>query len=152
MRKNPSYVFLTMRRIYSFKFLGTVGDSHKVKCMKFIKVDLTNHLLSIEKCNAFVERYLRTPLYYPAFLKITVYSDTINWSYVTPFSDFVTKRILLSNLTFNLNARGFQRTFATASAWKQRTLTPPDTWSCPTLRRVCGLMISEFGVSNIPWY
>ena len=40
---------------------------------------------------------------------------------------------LLPNLTFYLIARGFHRTFATDAACQQRTLTPPDTWSCPTL-------------------
>ena len=40
---------------------------------------------------------------------------------------------LLPNLTFYLIARGFHRTFATGAACKQRTLTPPDNWSCPFL-------------------
>ena len=38
---------------------------------------------------------------------------------------------LLPNLTIYLIARGFHRTFATGAACQQRTLTPPDTWSCP---------------------
>ena len=40
---------------------------------------------------------------------------------------------LLPNLTFYLIARSFHRTFATGATCQQRTLTPPDTWSCPTL-------------------
>ena len=40
---------------------------------------------------------------------------------------------LLPNLTFNLIVQGFHRTYATGAACQQRTLTPPDTWSCPTL-------------------
>ena len=36
--------------------------------------------------------------------------------------------------------RGFYRTFATEAAYQQRTLTPPDTWSCPTLGLACVLM------------
>ena len=38
---------------------------------------------------------------------------------------------LLPNLTFYLIVRGFHRTFTTGAACQQRTLTPPDTWSCP---------------------
>ena len=38
---------------------------------------------------------------------------------------------LLPNLTFYLIVQGFHRTYATGAACQQRTLTPPDTWSCP---------------------
>ena len=48
---------------------------------------------------------------------------------------------LLPNLTFYLIARGFHRTFATGAACQQRTLTPPDTWSCPTLGLASVLML-----------
>ena len=37
---------------------------------------------------------------------------------------------LLPNLTFYLIVQGFHRTYATGAACQQRTLTPPDTWSC----------------------
>ena len=47
---------------------------------------------------------------------------------------------LLPNLTFYLIVRGFHRTFATGAACQQRTLTPLDTWSCPTLGLACVLM------------
>ena len=40
---------------------------------------------------------------------------------------------LLPNLTFYLIARGVHRSIITGAACQQRTLTPPDTWSCPTL-------------------
>ena len=40
---------------------------------------------------------------------------------------------LLPNLTFYLITRGFHRSFVTGAAWQQRSLTPPETWSCPTL-------------------
>ena len=69
---------------------------------------------------------------------------------------------LLPNLTYNLIARGFHRTFATGATCQQRTLTPPDTWFCPTLGLVCVLMsrpispelvlYPDFWVSNIPRY
>ena len=69
---------------------------------------------------------------------------------------------LLPNLTFYLIARSFHRTFATGAACQQRTLTPPDTWSCPTLGLASVLMLRpispelvlflDFWVSNIPRY
>ena len=47
---------------------------------------------------------------------------------------------LLPNLTFYLIVQGFHRTYATGAACQQRTLTPPDTWCCPTLGLACVLM------------
>ena len=93
------------------------------------------------------------------------------WPYtVTPSIDqtlhqFLTLLListLLPHLTFYLVVRGFHRTFATGAACPQRTLTPPDTWSCPTLGLACVLMLRpispervlfpDFWVSNIPRY
>ena len=69
---------------------------------------------------------------------------------------------LLPNLTFYLVVQGFHRTYATGAACQQRTLTPPDTWSCPTLGLACVLMsrpISpelvlspDFWILNTPRY
>ena len=69
---------------------------------------------------------------------------------------------LLPNTTFYLIVQGFHRTYATGAACQQRTLTPPDTWSCPNLGLACVLMsrpISpelvlspDFWISNIPRY
>ena len=69
---------------------------------------------------------------------------------------------LLPNLTFFLIVQGFHRTYATGATCQQRTLTPQDTWSCPTLGLACVLMsrpISselvlspDFWISNIPRY
>ena len=64
---------------------------------------------------------------------------------------------LLPNLTFYLIARGIHRTFAKGAACQQRTLTPPDTWSCPTLGLASVLMLKpislvlflDFWVTNI---
>ena len=68
----------------------------------------------------------------------------------------------LPNLTFYLIGQGFHRTYATGAACQQRTLTPPDTWSCPTLGLACVLMSrpisselvlsSDFWISNTPRY
>ena len=69
---------------------------------------------------------------------------------------------LLPNLTFYLIVQGFHRIYATGAACQKRTLTPPDTWSYPTLGLVCVLMsrpISselvlspDFWISNTPRY
>ena len=74
----------------------------------------------------------------------------------------ITDLDLLPNLTFYLIVQGFHRTYATGAACQQRTLTPPDTWSCPTLGLACVLMsrpISpelvlspDFWISNTPRY
>ena len=49
--------------------------------------------------------------------------------------------ITLPNLTFYPIARGFHRIFATGVACQQRTLTPPDTWSCLTFGPESVLML-----------
>ena len=69
---------------------------------------------------------------------------------------------LLPNLTFYLIVQGFHRTYATGAACQQRTLTPPDTWSCPTLGLACVLMSRpifpelvlspDLWISNTPRY
>ena len=65
-------------------------------------------------------------------------------------------------MTFYLIVQDFHRTYATGAACQQRTLTPPDTWFCPSLGLACVLMsrpISpelvlspDFWISNIPRY
>ena len=67
----------------------------------------------------------------------------------------------LPTLTLLLNI-GFHRASATGVACRQGTLTPPDTWSCPTLGLASVLMLRpispelvlflDFWVSNIPRY
>ena len=69
---------------------------------------------------------------------------------------------LFPNLTFYLIVQDFHRTYVTGAACQQRRLTPPDSWSCPTLGLACVLMsrpISpelvlspDFWISNIPRY
>ena len=69
---------------------------------------------------------------------------------------------LLPNLTFYLIVQGFHRTYATGAACQQRTLTPPDTLSCPTLGLACVLMSRpifpelvlspDLWISNTPRY
>ena len=59
---------------------------------------------------------------------------SVNWPYTmtTPYwSNFV------PNSTFYRILSGFHRTFATAVAYRQGTLTPPDTWSRPFGTCIC---------------
>ena len=74
----------------------------------------------------------------------------------------ITDLDLITEFDFYLIVQGFHRTYATGAACQQRTLTPPDTWSCPTLGLACVLMsrpISpelvlspDFWISNTPRY
>ena len=105
-----------------------------------------------------------SPEYYTTFGMMTIYSDTLHWSGITPIFDPITDLDLITefDLTFNLIARGFHRTFATDAACQQRTHTHPDTWSCPTLGLASVLMLRpmspelvlfpDFWVSNILRY
>ena len=103
-----------------------------------------------------------SPEYYTTFWMMTIYRDTLHWSGITPTFDPITIWTLLPNLTFYLIARGFHRTFATGAACQQRTLTPMDTWSCPTLGLASVLMLRpispklvvflDYWLSNIPQY
>ena len=93
---------------------------------------------------------------------MTIYSDTLHWWDITPIFYPLLIWTLLLNLTFYLIVWDFHRTFATGAACQQRTLTPPDTWSCPTLGLAWVLMsrpispelvlFPDFWVSNIPRY
>ena len=122
-------------RIYTKKFFGRNGDLTK-------------------------QYEVPSPEFYTAFWKMTIYSDTLHWWDITPIFDPLLIWTLLPNLI--LIVWGFHRIFATGEPCQQRTLTPPDTWSCPTLGLVCVLMsrpispelvlFPDFWVSNIPRY
>ena len=74
----------------------------------------------------------------------------------------ITDLDLITEFDFLPIVQGFHGTYATGAACQQRTLTPPDTWSCPTLGLACVLMsrpISpelvlspDFWISNTPRY
>ena len=101
-----------------------------------------------------------SPECYTTFWRMTIYSDTLHWWDITQIFDTYLIWTLLPNLTFYLIVWGFHRTFAMDAACQQRTLTPPETWSCPTLGLACVSMsrpispvlglFPDFWVSNIP--
>ena len=80
--------------------------------------------------------------------------------YFSPYKSECNARV--SVCSCSLHWPGFHRTFSTGAACQQRTLTPPDTWSCPTLGLASVLMLRpispelvlflDFWVSNIPRY
>ena len=103
-----------------------------------------------------------SPECYTTFWMMTIYSDTLHWSGITPIFDPITDLDLITEFDFLPIVRGFHRTFATGVACQQRTLTPADTWSCPSLGLASVLMLRpispelvlflDFWVSNIPRY
>ena len=142
----------------------TPGASSSYECFILRAVRLSNKLLG----QGYVKERLRSSLrkFYgryggsyqtiwgPPLPNVTRHSGW--WpSTVTPSIDqalhqFLTLLLILTllpNLTFYLIARGFHRTFATGAACQQRTLTPPDTWSCPTLGLASVLMLRPIS----PW-
>ena len=74
----------------------------------------------------------------------------------------ITDLDLITDFDFYLIVQGFHRTYATGAACQQRTLTPPDTWPCPTLGLACVLMyrpispelvlFPDLWISNTPRY
>ena len=96
---------------------------------------------------------------YTTFWRMTIYRDTLHWWDITPIFGPLLILTVLPILTFYLIVWGFHRTFAMDAAWQQRTLTPPDTWSCTTFGLACVLMsrpelvlFPDFWISNIPRY
>ena len=69
-----------------------------------------------------------------------LYSDTLHWWDITPIFDPLLIWTLLPNLTFYLIVWSYHRIFATGAACQQRTLTPHDTWFCPTFGLACVLI------------
>ena len=59
---------------------------------------------------------------------MTIYNDILNLSDNTPICELITELDFFFT-DFDLIAKF--RTGATDAASQQRTLTPPDTWSCP---------------------
>ena len=91
------------------------------------------------RCGDLIKQYeAPSPEYYMPFLRMTLYSYNLHWSNFFTLLLIVT---LIPNLTFDVIVRCFHRTFATGAACQQRTLTPPNTWSCPTLGIACVLML-----------
>ena len=97
-----------------------------------------------------------------AIWRMNIYSDTLQWWDITSISYPLLIWTLLPNLTFYIILWDFHRLFATGAACHQRTFTPPDTWSCPTLGLAYVLMsrpispelvlFPDLWVSNIPRY
>ena len=118
-----TYAYLLQWDVLLSNFLRVIIDSSDFLFIFF--------LVQLER-----NEYLRTV--YPFKLNKKAYY-TITHGHYTNFWPLLIWT-LLPNLTFYLVVQGFHRTYATGAACQQRTLTPPDTWSCPTLGLACVLM------------
>ena len=122
-----------------------ITSTHLVFCDNLVfkprRVKVAANFISL---GSIIEKRLRRRQYSPAIIERTI-------------------GIVLGPCTdFYLIVWGFDGTFATGAACQQRTLTPPDTWSCPTLGLACVLMsrpispelvlFPDCWVSNIPRY
>ena len=81
--------------------------------------------------------------------------------YIIPVCDIIIGLNIITEFDISPNI-SFHRASATGVACQQGTLTPPDTWSCPTLGLACVLMSKpispelvlspDFWISNTPRY
>ena len=72
-----------------------------------------------------------SPKCYMIFCDMIMYSDTPIGKTFHLIVTLLPNKTLLPFCRHYLIPGGFHRTFATGVARQQRTLTPPDTWSCP---------------------
>ena len=96
-----------------------------------------------------------SPECYTTFWMMTTYS-------VPSIDRTLHQFFTITEFDLYLIVQGFHRTYATGAACQQRTLTPPDTWSCPTLGLACVLMLRpifselvlspDLWISNTPRY
>ena len=71
------------------------------------------------------------------FKFITFSYHILHWTEITLICDPVSEVDLITEFDFYPIAWRFHVTVVNGVAWEQRTYTPPDTWSCPTLGLVC---------------
>ena len=65
------------------------------------------------------------------FLSTIIYSHGLSKPGITSIQYFGTKLDLVTDLDLYTNYRGLRVIFATVVEWRQRALTPPDTWFRP---------------------
>ena len=82
-----------------------------------------------------------SPECYTTFWMMTIYSDTLHWSGITQIFDHITDLDLITEFDFLPNYERFPRNICNGCGCQQRTLTPPDTRSCPTLGLASVLML-----------
>ena len=149
---------------YECFILRAVRLSNKLFGQEYVKERLKSSLRKFYGWYGDLTKQYEVPL--SRMLHDILDDDHIQWHppLIGHYTNFWSLLIwaLLPNSTFYLNVQGFHRTYATGAACQQRTLTPPDTWSCLTLGLACVLMsrsISpelvsspDFWISNTPRY
>ena len=71
------------------------------------------------------------PKYHMDFWDMTMCNDTLNWSDITPICERITELDFITDFDLITKFWRCPLNIATGAASQQRTLTPPDTWSCP---------------------
>ena len=89
--------------------------------------------------DAYSSGHLVLSLWGLAFVLLVETSDILYGLDILPVCDIITGLNIFTESDISPNI-GFLRTSATGVACRQGTLTPPDTWSCPTLGLACVLM------------
>ena len=127
---------------YECFILRAVRLSNKLLGQGYVKERLKSSLRKLYGRYGYLTKQYEVPL--SRMLHDILDDDHIQWHplLIGHYTDFWPLLIwtLLPNLTFYLIVQGFHRTYATGAACQQRTLTPPDTWSCPSLGLACVLM------------
>ena len=124
-------------------FWGLVRLSNKLLGQGYVKERLESSLRKFKGRYGDLTKQYEAPL--SRMLHDILEDDHIQWHppLMRHYTNFDPLLIwtLLPNLTFYIIVWGFHRTFATGAACQQRTLTPLDTWSYPTLGLASVLML-----------
>ena len=127
---------------YECFILRAMRLSNKLLGQRYVKEHLKSSLRKFHGRYGDLTKQYEVPL--SRMLHGILDDDHIQWhpTLIGHYTNFWPLLIwtLLPNSTFYLIVQGFHRTYATGAACQQRTLTPPDTWSCPTLGLACVLM------------
>ena len=120
---------------YECFILRAVRLSNKLLGQGYLKERIKSSLSKFYCRTGILSNNMRPPFpeCYTTFWIMTIYSELSIDEALHQCLPLLLIWTLLPNLTFCLIARGLHRTFATGAACQQRTHTPPDTWSCPTL-------------------
>ena len=120
---------------YECFILRAVRLSNKLLGQEYVKERLKSSLRKFYGRYGDLTKQYEGPL--SRMLHVILDKDHIQWHppLISHYTNYWPLLIwtLLPNLSFNLIVQGFHRTYATGTAYQQRTLTSPDTWSLSCL-------------------